>query len=86
MIKAGEEIVCSLGHVCGRLLIDLNDGDSILVPETGSHPFSLDPNKSKPEGINTADARWVCVNCDDPVACIRGKTWRVRTRTRWVGE
>ena len=42
---AGDEIVCSNGHVCGTLLIDVNSGDRIVFPKyrfDGKSPFSLE--------------------------------------------
>jgi hypothetical protein len=83
MVNAGDEIVCSNGHACGRFLVDVRDGDSIPVTEPA--PFSPDVKSAQPDGINTPHPKWVCATCNEPIACLRDGAWRIRTKSGWVG-
>ena len=83
MVKAGEKIVCSLGHVCGELLIDVESGDSIVAPDNKSNglPFKMyATDRAKPTGH-----RWVCAICDEEVARLHNSTWRIKTSQGCVG-
>jgi hypothetical protein len=83
--KAGDEIVCPDGHVCGTLHIDVNSGDRIELPQhkvTTQAPFSLEVHTKvddKPDGH-------VCKTCGERVTRYRNATWQIRTRQGWVGD
>jgi hypothetical protein len=70
--RAGEEIVCPKGTVCGRLTRDANDqiidGDFTARECSSSHAYQ----------------RYVCACCGRPVAVHESIRWRVHLRRGWV--
>lgn len=83
--KAGDDIICENGHVCGTLHIDVNADDKIELPESRrspDSPFSVDlyiTVEDRPGGH-------VCKTCGAPVTRTQNETWQVRTRQGWVGR
>ena len=81
--KAGDDIVCPNGHVCGTLHIDVNAGDRIEMPQHGpatQAPFSLEVHTNdRPDGH-------VCKTCGQQVTRCRNATWQIKTRQGWVGD
>jgi hypothetical protein len=70
--RAGEEIVCPKGTLCGRMVRDANDqiseGDFIALANASS-----------------VDSRqYVCVCCGRIVAARDDPRWRVHLRRGWV--
>ena len=70
--RAGEEIVCPKGTVCGHLTRDAND--QIIDGDFTAHEFSS----------SHADQRYVCACCGRPVAVCESIHWRVHLRRGWV--
>ena len=82
---AGDEIVCSNGHVCGTLLIDVNSGDRIVFPKyrfDGKSPFSLEFYPK----VDTRPDGHMCNSCGEPITRCRNSAWQISTRQGWVGE
>jgi len=85
MGKAGEEIVCTNGHVCGKLLIDVEAGRSIVLPKLrpdNPSPFSIELDKVD---LYDHPTRHVCKICGESVTRLRNSTWQISTRQGWVG-
>jgi hypothetical protein len=68
----GEEIVCSKGTVCGRIMCDAND--QIIDGDFAVREISSSP----------ADRRYVYACCGRPVAVREPVRWRVHLRRGWV--
>jgi hypothetical protein len=70
--RAGEEIVCPRGTLCGRMIRDANDqlseGDFVPVE-----------NASLSDG-----GQYVCACCGRIVAAREGFRWRAHLRRGWV--
>ena len=70
--RAGEEIVCPRGTLCGRMIRNAHDqivSDDFVAPELRFSP---------------ADRQYVCACCGSTVAADEGIRWRVHLRRGWV--
>jgi hypothetical protein len=70
--RAGEEIVCPKGTLCGRIVRNANDqiSDGDFIPLE---------NSSTPDRLHH-----VCVCCGRPVAVRENARWRLHLRRGWV--
>jgi len=70
--RAGEEIVCPRGTLCGRVVRiatdQISEGD--FIPLENASSFD--------------DGQYVCVCCGRMVAARDGPRWRVHLRRGWV--
>jgi hypothetical protein len=70
--RAGEEIVCPRGTLCGRMVRDVND-------QVSEDDFILFEDASLTDG-----GQFVCACCGRIVAVRDDPRWRVHLRRGWV--
>lgn len=85
IIRAGEEIVCPKGDICGHVRVDLAADAINKVPELGPasvSPFSMDCDRTK-----LGNDGYCCKDCCEPVALLRNGAYQIRTKGHgWIGR
>jgi hypothetical protein len=85
IIKAGTNVECSKGHVCGVVNRDIDDDDQdIAMPARPARPaeapFTMRVGATRPDGDT-----WICNACGEVVARVFSGRAEIRTRHGWIG-
>ena len=75
----GEKIVCSSGHVCGELDVDVQDGDVIASSMLQLKLFERVDLTPDSDGH-------VCRACNERITVVRNGAYRIHTARGWIGH